>query len=714
MIYKKLLSFDFNYENKQLFMVEFEENNNRESKNNKFEKNINDLKKNLWDVDLYEQQYIKIDKNRWYIFDWIVKYKKNFYQKNKDFFLSIFNYSKDFFVKKEVWPKSINLMNNISKKIKNNKIINYIDNYKKLYFKAYIFIVSIFVFLCFVFVLKVIIEYKVNSGYQHLIDIKNTRDEKKIREHVDMAINDFRIAWFLFYPFSLIPTEKIEFPNHIIKWWKQIAYTINNLLKVYNNLNIYVKKEWINNLKATEILKSSKKEVFAIESDLSKALLEYNSIKDLKEWPLNAKFELWKKYLNNLEKYLLIIKSNYQTFLNILWDKNEKKYLVVFQNADEIRPTWGFMWSMWVIYLKKWKIVKFEPKDVYAHEWNLKKEDYMKLKAPEWLNTITGILWLRDSNYSYNYQISSEQINFFMKKIWYELDWIIYINNTIIEDFLKITGNISFTKVGENIRYNNFSEIMSLLVESKKFKEWSIWTPKQILFDFIEEFKARLVKDGNYLSYLKVILDNVTKREIVIYSFSPKENKLLSELDINWKIDYKSSLDFAYPIYTSISWNKSDRYVARKYEKTIKKNKDCSYDTSFKLSLTHNFTIQDESELKDLIKKYEITTPWTMYIQWEWRNRQFVRIALPKNTIIDDSKNYVIEETPTLKFVKFYLQTNRFETRSVTIKYKLLNQNCQKYSFNLYKQAWVRKYDIVFRDDDEVTEKKNIANDFVY
>jgi hypothetical protein len=35
-----------------------------------------------------------------------------------------------------------------------------------------------------------------------------------------------------------------------------------------------------------------------------------------------------------------------------------------------------------------------------------------------------------------------------------------------------------------------------------------------------------------------------------------------------------------------------------------------------KISLTHNLTIQDENDLKDLIKKYEIKTPWTMYIQW--------------------------------------------------------------------------------------------------
>lgn len=673
----------------------------------KLEKNISDLKTNLKDIDLTEIEYIKVYKNKTKNFDSLSANKQVFFKK-------IFHRFKIFLLKKEVFNKTKKIMFTIFKKIKWNILFTLINKYKVIYFRAYIFIITIFVFLCVILICKIVVENKVNSWYQNLIEIKDTRDENVIKKLVSQSINDFRVASFLFKPFSLFPSEKIEIPKHVIYWWKQIAFTMNNLIKVYNNVNINIKKDWINNVEITSILSASKNEVFAIESDLKKALYEYNSIKDLKQWPLNAKFELWKKYLNNLESYLLIIKNNYQTFLNLLWDKKEKQYLIVFQNADEIRPTWWFMWSMGVVHLYKWKITKFISQDVYAHEWNLKKEDYLRLKAPEWLNTITKIMWLRDSNYSHNYDTSSNNIRFFMEKVGYNLDWIIYINNTIIEDFLKLTWNISFTKVNENIRYNNFSQIMSLLVESKKFKEWAIWTPKQILFDFIDEFKARLVKDGNYLSYLKIISDNILKREIVIYSFSPKENQLLQDLNINWKIDYNNTFDFAYPIFTSISWNKSDRYMARKYEKTIKINKDCSVDTSLKISLTHNLTIQDENDLKDLIKKYEIKTPWTMYIQWSWRNRQYVKLMLPKNAIIEENRNYKIEETPTVKYVNFYMQTNRFETKNILINYKLPNNKCEKYSFNLYKQAWIRKYDVVVKDDDVIIEKKNISNDFSY
>jgi hypothetical protein len=48
------------------------------------------------------------------------------------------------------------------------------------------------------------------------LEIKNTRDEKVIKELVKKSIADFRLSYLLFYPFSLFPSEKIEIPKHVI------------------------------------------------------------------------------------------------------------------------------------------------------------------------------------------------------------------------------------------------------------------------------------------------------------------------------------------------------------------------------------------------------------------------------------------------------------------------------------------------------------------
>lgn len=695
-------------------------NSTSDENNLKVEKNISDIRTNYDDINLDNEDFVKIDKNYTPNFDSLIWRKKSFYER---YFVKYFNKLKAYFNSKieseEFQWRKIKIEDYSKQKIskfKNTSFFSYLNKYIIVYFKRFYFIILILFFvLFFSYIDKIIIESKVSSWYNNLISIKDTRDEQKIKSLVKKSISDFRIANFLYLPFSIIPLETFQMPKHIIKWWKQISFTINNLLKVYNNINNEIKRNWVWNLELVKIFRDSKEEIFNMESDFKTALAEYNSIKSLNYNNLNTKFEIWKKYLNILEKYLSIITNNFETFLNILWDKKEKQYLIVFQNADEIRPTWWFMWSFLFITLKKWKITKFETKDVYELEWNLKSVNYNKEKSPEWLNQITQFLWLRDSNYFTNIDSSSKSINFFLSKLWYNLDWIIYINNTIAEDYLKLTKEIDFKKIEEKINHQNFSYFISLLVESKKFKEWKLGTPKQILFDFIEEFKQKLITDWQYLSYFKIFMDNIQKREITIYSFSPKENKLLIDLWLAWEIDYNQTLDFSYPVFTSISWNKSDRYINRNYEKNLFQNNDCSIDTSLKISLSHKMSVDEENKIWNLIKKYEIKDyDHNMFIQWRWDNWEYVKVLLPKNAIIRESHKYKINETNSLKYVSFYVKTPRFQTNSILIKYTLPNFDCEKYSFKFYKQAWIREYDFLYRDNEKTIERKEISSDLTY
>jgi hypothetical protein len=68
---------------------------------------------------------------------------------------------------------------------------------------------------------------------------------------------------------------------------------------------------------------------------------------------------------------------------------------------------------------------------------------------------------------------------------------------------------------------------MSLLVESKVRKEGSLGSPKQALFDFIDDFSRKIIQEKKYKDYLSLIEKNIKKREIIFYSFHQKENDFL-------------------------------------------------------------------------------------------------------------------------------------------------------------------------------------------
>ena len=297
-----------------------------------------------------------------------------------------------------------------------------------------------------------------------------------------------------------------------------------------------------------------------------------------------------------------------------------------------------------------------------------------------------------------------------------DIDWVVYINQNTILDFLELIWPIKFDQIDEIITQDNFSMIISTLVEAKIFKVGTLGTPKQILFDFSELFLAKIKEKKDYKWYLDIIFKNIKSRDLIFYSFNSEENNLLWKLWLNWKINYANSLDFNYPIYTSIWWNKSDRYLDLKYKKNITRNADCSIDTKLEIIRSHTFTNTEEKQVNDLLNKYKSTDNREniINIQWRWDNKSFTRILLPRWVIVKEKPNLKVSYHPKLTVVEIYMTTRLRETNSYELEYTIANKKCDNYSFKFYKQPGIRNYDIEINKDSVQTKENNIKTDFVF
>jgi len=644
-----------------------------------------DIRKKLKPLNLIKNKFIKLIKNNTKNFDSLV-----YNQKLKDINL----------------VKKVKLSLFFNKNPFNRNYFSF-KNLVRPNFLKKIWIIFV-CFMVFLFIDKIVVEYTINSWYKKIISIKKSKNIWDTKLLINNAKFDFILWSFLFKPFLLIPNNSINSWYNIIAWWKQLTHLLDNLLEIYTKSFHFIEKKWLNNVSLSNLLFNLRWDFLNTEKELNNTIYYYDKVKNINNKEFNGKFKTAISYLKLLKSRLIIINNNYDNFLNLLWHNKAKIYLVVLQNSDEIRPTWGFMWSMWLIKIFAWKIISFETKDVYALEWNLKKIKYNKLKAPKGINTLTENFWLRDSNYYVDTEKSSNSINYFIKKTGYNIDGIIYLNKNIILDFLKLTWPIEMKQLWENITSDNFSRTISLLVEAKLFKKWTLWTPKEILFSFIDSFKNKLLLDKDYFNYSKIIIKNILSRDIMIYSFNWEENNLLTKLWLNWKINYEKYIDFSYPVYTSISWNKSDRYIKRTYEKEIKQNPDCSVDTNLNIISRHTYNKTEEEKLKTLIKKYNIKNTFkTLYIQWAWENRQYVRVLLPKNSIIKKSNKYSIHKLDKFNMVDFFLNTRKTETTSFNINYTVVNKKCRKYNYTFYKQPWIKNYNFKIKN---VLQSKKIDN----
>ena len=200
----------------------------------------------------------------------------------------------------------------------------------------------------------------------------------------------------------------------------------------------------------------------------------------------------------------------------------------------------------------------------------------------------------------------------------------------------------------------------------------------------------------------------------MLWSFSADQNNLLTNLWVNGNINYDETLDFIYPVYTSLSWNKSDRYINKKYNHKISTLDNCSFDINFRMQMTHSMWQKIQENMKGEILRYGIDTENILQIQWASKNRQFMRVILPTEAILDDSDKYVIVRYGKRRWIEFFIDTEPWETSSFEVWYQLPNPECENYDMIFYNQPGVPKYNISINIDGSIYDYTDRKEDFYF
>lgn len=693
----------------------------------KFKKNINLSNKRFFDKQYLKEKLIEYKSK--YSQDKLQQGLKDFYKKiplqkdtsqySHNFVTKKIQYStkkqdvvlnkKPSFIKKINFNITVN--ENIYKKLSNIFwSFNNVNVYKKLWVVFCALIVSLFW-------LKISIQDNVNNGYNKLIALKNwDLSWKTIEQNFDEIYNSFATADKLYRPISLIPNQTVDNGYHVIKWWKQIWYFWKYFLDFYENIKNTANNTGIENIYFSEFLKDNRQSFYNFEKSLSQSILHYNQVTSVGDTKLQKTFD---DTIEKLKMWVWLLKTiniNFEDFLWLLWHYEQKDYLIVFQNNDEIRPTGWFMWSMWVISIYKWKVLNIKKSDVYAYEWDINKTYESiadKTLAPEGLHKITWTWWLRDSNYYPEVKRSSHEIKWFLDRIDENIDGIIYINKSTIEEILRVSWWIEFEAIWEKLTHENFSRVISTLVEAKVSKQWTLGTPKQVLFDFAEDFYQNMQENSDYIPYAKVIFNHILSRDIMMYSFNSSQNSLLWKLWINWEIPFHKTLDFTYPVYTSISWNKSDRYIQTEYEKNIFEFWECNYYTNFTITRKHTYNKQEEELVDELLHKFDIADKeYIKYIQWKWDNYQYMRVLLPKYAVVTPKDGMKLTIYDKYQVAEFYIKTRLYETTEYKLEYYINKQDCNWYSYKHYKQPWQTEYKMSLDYKGEKIFARDLKKDF--
>ncbi len=321
----------------------------------------------------------------------------------------------------------------------------------------------------------------------------------------------------------------------------------------------------------------------------------------------------------------------YTDFLGRLAGSNgEKRYLVLFQNPSELRPTGGFAGSYGIIVFKDGKFKEFYSDDVYRIDGQL-KELYV---PPLQLQHITPNWAMRDAAWFVDFSASARKVaSFYAKEEGKRVDGVITINPKIVARILEATGPLEMPEYGLALASDNFLATVQNEVEYGKNKELN--KPKQIIVDMTPRLIARLASANRdtWLAVVQAFMTGMEERDVLMYFTDTKLQQFAQQHGFSGTV-HNGPEDYLMVTFSNIKGSKSDAVT----------------DTSLTLDTQLAATGSVRQALTITRKHNGGSSPYGFYNR---QNYSFVRVLVPQNAkLVSISGNTKLSYAPMLNYVK--------------------------------------------------------------
>lgn len=263
----------------------------------------------------------------------------------------------------------------------------------------------------------------------------------------------------------------------------------------------------------------------------------------------------------------------------LLGSESPQKYLVLFQNNMELRPTGGFIGSFATITFDKGRLSEIVVNDVYTADGQLKGH----IDPPEPIRRYLGEggWYLRDSNWDPNFPVSATKAEWFLdKEIGEKVDGVIAIDLHSIKRLMEVIGPINLTDFNITVDSNNLYQIIQSEVEDEFFpgsiKKATILTSlSRSLITEVENLDST-----KYLAFFKELYESLERRHIQIYLHDSNAMEAVSALNYSGEINIETDcglrcLKDGYALIdANLGVNKSNYFIKRSQEINLSVSKE--------------------------------------------------------------------------------------------------------------------------------------------
>ncbi|MBI2411295.1 MAG: DUF4012 domain-containing protein [Candidatus Kerfeldbacteria bacterium] len=269
------------------------------------------------------------------------------------------------------------------------------------------------------------------------------------------------------------------------------------------------------------------------------------------------------QFLPRAEQQLQDALAANELLLSFLGNDESKRYLVLFANNHELRPTGGgFPGSFGIFDISKGVVTQAEIPGggIYDVAGQLQE----KLISPEPLHVVNPLWNIQDALWFPHYPTSAQKVEWFLEHTNdpVSVDGVISLTPTVVEKLLALTGPIDMTTdYGQIITAENFYSIVQTEAE-KKFDETR--ESKRIIADMtpalFEKVFAAAQDPKQMMNMLRVFQTALNQKDILVWVNDSEIEQLFSQR--NWSGELMSTdRDYLHINVANIGGGKTSQVV---------------------------------------------------------------------------------------------------------------------------------------------------------
>lgn len=298
---------------------------------------------------------------------------------------------------------------------------------------------------------------------------------------------------------------------------------------------------------------------------------------------------------------------------SLLGEPTDKRYLVLFQNDKELRPTGGFLTAYARFRMVKGKPVLEKADDIYALDEALKK----KYTAPKEILTFhKGVSeWhIRDSNLSPDFKISMEQFEEMYEQTSgkEDIDGIIAVDTHVLVETLKILGPITVYGITFSAENDERCDCPKAIYELEDYSTRPVGYVREDRKDIIgvllhEILKMALgVSPSKYWgSLFQMLIGEINQKHVLTYFHDETAQKAAESFNMAGRImtnqetaallKYKEGegWDYLHVNNSNMAGAKSNMFVSEKITKDVTVNNDGTITTTLTIDYKNPYEGSD-------------------------------------------------------------------------------------------------------------------------